>query len=202
LQVKTLFYQILLSIYQQLCSQESYVKQTGLVSKIKAYVEEHYTELIRLESLAERLNYSVSHISAVFKSETNYSLVEYVMQLRMKKAVALLKSTNVPLKEIAASVGYTDVHYFNRLFKRHLGISPGRYRKLVLDRGMLADAPQNIIESSIDKKHSNDILIVIIIIDMARKNKSNFAATLLLCLTLLLGACASGANTNSGPKGI
>ncbi|MEK4120798.1 helix-turn-helix transcriptional regulator [Lysinibacillus sp. FSL K6-0102] len=210
LQVKTLFYQILLSTYQQLCSQERYVKQTGLVSQIKAYVEEHYTELIRLESLAERLNYSVSHISAVFKSETNYSLVEYVMQLRMKKTVALLKSTNVPLKEIAASVGYTDVHYFNRLFKRHLGISPGRYRKLVLDRGMLADAPQNIIESSIDEKTLQRY------IDsynhyryeeggkfqMARKNKSNFAAALLLCLTLLLGACASGANTNSGPKGI
>lgn len=136
-------------------------------------MEGHYTELIRLESLAERLNYSVSHISAVFKRETNYSLVEYVMQLRMKKAVALLKSTSVPLKEIAASVGYTDVHYFNRLFKRHLGISPGRYRKLVLDRGMLADAPQNIIESSkLMKKHSNDILIDIIIIDT--KKEGNF----------------------------
>lgn len=208
LQVKTLFYQIVLSIYQQLSSQESYVKQTGLVSQIKAYVEEHYADSIRLEPLAERLNYSVSHISAVFKRETNYSLVEYVMQLRMKKAVALLKSTNVPLKEIAASVGYTDVHYFNRLFKRHLGISPGKYRKLVLDRGMLEDAPQNIMESSIDEKTLQRY------IDsdnhyrykeggkfqMARKNKSNFAATLLLCLTLLLGACASGANTNSGSQ--
>ncbi|WP_249662400.1 helix-turn-helix domain-containing protein, partial [Lysinibacillus fusiformis] len=74
-------------------------------------------------------------MSAVFKRETNYSFIEYVMHTRMKKAVALLKSTNVSLKEIATSVGYTDVHYFNRIFKSHLGISPGKYRKRVMEQG-------------------------------------------------------------------
>lgn len=209
LQVKTLFYQIILSIYQELCSQESYVKETDLVSQIKRYVDEHYADSIRLESLAEHLNYSVSHISAVFKRETNYSFIEYVMHTRMKKAVALLKSTNVSLKDIATSVGYTDVHYFNRIFKRHLGISPGKYRKRVIEQGILEDTPQIIMESSIEgemfqryivndnhyqyKKGEN--------IPMSQKHKTNFAAIVLLCLTLLLGACSNGTNPQSKTQG-
>ncbi len=198
-QAKTLFYQIVLSIYQQLSKQGIEIQQTDLTEQIKLYIEEHYTQPIRLDSIADRLNYSVSHLSALFKKETSYSLIEYVTHIRMEKAVASLRATNIALKEIAKSVGYNDVHYFNRLFKKHTGMSPGKYRKFITERN-IEDSPQNIMESSIDGeslqryivsdnhyqyKREEDI-------HMHRGSRASFTAMVLLCITLLLGACTGG----------
>lgn len=206
-QAKTLFYQIVLSIYQQLSKQGIEIQQTDLTEQIKLYIEEHYTQPIRLDSIADRLNYSVSHLSALFKNETGYSLIEYVTHIRMEKAVASLRATNIALKEIAKSVGYNDVHYFNRLFKKHIGMSPGKYRKFITARN-IEDSPQNIMESSIDEERLQRYIVSDNhyqydkggYFPMFRKNKLNLAATLLLSLTLLLGACSNGTSPNSGSQ--
>ena len=57
------------------------------------------------------------------------SATDYVNEVRVERAEVLLKSTSETVSEIAASVGFDDVNYFTRVFKKHRGISPGFFRR-------------------------------------------------------------------------
>ncbi len=67
--VKTLFYQFTYSVLEQLHVQGVEVKQPELADQVIVYIQEHYAESIMLESLAENLNYSVPHLSSLFKKK-------------------------------------------------------------------------------------------------------------------------------------
>ncbi|MED1724596.1 helix-turn-helix transcriptional regulator [Brevibacillus parabrevis] len=69
------------------------------------------------------LRYSVPHLSALFKKKTGYSLIDYLIRVRMEKAASLLVETDRQLREIAESVGYREPYYFGRLFKKVYGKS-------------------------------------------------------------------------------
>ncbi|WP_232322280.1 AraC family transcriptional regulator [Brevibacillus parabrevis] len=84
----------------------------------------HYTERISLESLAEHFCYSARYLTRLVKEETGHSPIDYVISLRMEKAKELLSQTDATMQEVAASVGYQDVLYFSRLFKKHTGMTP------------------------------------------------------------------------------
>lgn len=66
----------------------------------------------------------------LFKKETSMNFLEYLTQLRIDHAKERLLKTDDPVNEIAESAGYSDVKYFSRIFKRTLGISPGKFRKM------------------------------------------------------------------------
>ncbi|MCY1457240.1 HTH-type transcriptional regulator YesS [compost metagenome] len=72
---------------------------------------------------------SSSYFSTYFKQETETSFVEYLTRLRMDAAKKLMKDTDLRLYEIAAMVGYQDVKYFSRLFKKTMNATPGEYRQ-------------------------------------------------------------------------
>ncbi|MGM0714384.1 helix-turn-helix domain-containing protein [Brevibacillus parabrevis] len=95
------------------------------------------------------LRYSVSHLSALFKKKTGYSLIDYLIRVRMEKAASLLVETDRQLREIAESVGYREPYYFGRLFKKVYGISPARFRATKAQTPQTADRPATIIGSSI-----------------------------------------------------
>lgn len=54
--------------------------------------------------------------------------MEYLTAYRIERAVELLQQTDIPVREIAVRVGYTDANYFTKVFKRHLGVTPTEYR--------------------------------------------------------------------------
>lgn len=118
LQVKSLFYQFVYSIMQQFYEQGVDMKEPDLAAQAILYLKDHYTESINLELLAESLNYSVPHFSALFKKRTGYSPIDYLIRIRIDKAANLLVETDATLREIAASVGYKDPYYLSRLFKK------------------------------------------------------------------------------------
>ncbi|MCQ6557219.1 AraC family transcriptional regulator [Paenibacillus mendelii] len=126
--VKSLFYPFVYSILQQLHRQGIDMKEPDAAAQVKLYIQEHYAESITLESLAEVLNYSVPHLSAMFKQKTGFSPIGYLIRIRIDKAATLLVETDATLREIAASVGYQDPYYFGRLFKKYRGVSPDRFR--------------------------------------------------------------------------
>src|SRR5690606_14341498 len=64
-----------------------------------------------------------------FKAATGYTPVEYVQVLRLEEAKQLLETTGEPTDGIAQAVGYEDPAFFRRLFKRHTGVTPARYRQ-------------------------------------------------------------------------
>ncbi len=95
------------------------------------YMESQLAEDISLEQAAERLSWSSGYLSNYIKQKTGQTFSEHLQTLRMNRAMELLGSTNKPVKDIAASVGYYNVTSFNRLFKKTTGLSPGDYRKRV-----------------------------------------------------------------------
>ena len=74
---------------------------------------------------------SPSRYREVFRKVTGYSPVEYITLLRLRQAAELLSEGNVSIEEVALAVGYTDRLYFQRVFKKHMGVTPGNYLKRV-----------------------------------------------------------------------
>ncbi len=79
--------------------------------------------------MAARLHVSVSQLKRIFKQELGVSPRELVIRQRMKVAISRLVNTDLTIAVIAAELGYDSMHSFTRLFTKHVGDSPGRYRK-------------------------------------------------------------------------
>jgi len=81
-----------------------------------------------LEDLAQVANLSKFHFIRKFKQLTGHAPIQHFIHLKMQHACQLLDTTQEPVKRIANRVGYEDPHYFSRLFKRVIGVSPQQYR--------------------------------------------------------------------------
>ena len=69
-----------------------------------------------------------NYFSTYFKNVMNCSVSTYIIRRRLKHACLLLATTEDSIIEIAAASGFENVPYFNRTFKKHMGMSPGKYR--------------------------------------------------------------------------
>ena len=103
-------------------------KQISYVEETLTYLETNYSNKISVQSLADSMGLNRSYLHRLFKSATGSSLKEYLLDLRIRKACSLLKSTDLPVAIISHSVGYEDTLYFSRLFKKKKGLSPSQYR--------------------------------------------------------------------------
>lgn len=103
--------------------------QNKLASSAVSYIHEHLSEPLSLESLAQELHISASHLSRTFKKSRNESLTEYINRTRIEKAKEYLKTTDTLTYEIAELVGYHDPTYFSSIFKKYVGVSPTEYRQ-------------------------------------------------------------------------
>ena len=93
-----------------------------------AYMKQHLEQPLHVSTLAALANLSPSHYTALFKQHTGYAPIDYLIRLRMHWACQLLDTTNLPVKNIAASLGYDDPFYFSRVFKAVNEASPTEYR--------------------------------------------------------------------------
>jgi len=97
---------------------------------MRQYVEEHYLEPLTLKDLAEKYHYHFTYVSELFRKNLGQSFIGYVTLLRMKKAKALLKKTDLSVTEVAAASGYEDSSHFSKTFKKMTGVSPSDYKSL------------------------------------------------------------------------
>jgi len=96
---------------------------------IREYIEENYNKRIQLDDLADRYNISKYYLSHIFNEQYGTSINNYLISLRITKAKHYLRFTDMTTTEIAERLGYDDVNYFIRLFKKVENITPGEYRK-------------------------------------------------------------------------
>ena len=82
-----------------------------------------------VKALASYTPYSYSRLAPVFKNLTGRTLVEYLTEIKMKRAQDLLKTTDTPITQIALDLNYESLSHFIRTFKRVYGITPSAYRK-------------------------------------------------------------------------
>ena len=104
-------------------------KYSRIIGEAREYIEANYNkEDITLNMVAASVNVSPNHFSAVFKSETGQTFIEFLTQVRMERARELLKTTAMKSSEIGYEVGYKDPHYFSYIFKKVNGCTPKEYR--------------------------------------------------------------------------
>lgn len=96
----------------------------------KQYIQEHAAEPLTLEEVGGVVGFNASYFSSLFKKETGQNFLEYLSEVRMNRAKELLKETKLPVGEICERVGYADLKYFTKSFKKATGIKPGEFRKL------------------------------------------------------------------------
>lgn len=93
------------------------------------YIEEHYGERITVEDGAALCFYSNSHFMKFFKRYMGMSFTQYLNDFRLEKAAGLLRTTLLPVTDVAQQCGFDNISYFNRLFRKKYHGTPGAYRK-------------------------------------------------------------------------
>ena len=95
---------------------------------IKEYVEQHYSEDIYLDLFADKLGLTKEYISIYFKNKTGVNLSDYINDVRIQKAIKLLKNPSLKVQDIGSRVGLVNVNTFIRVFKKYTGKTPNEYR--------------------------------------------------------------------------
>ena len=93
------------------------------------YIREHYAEDVTLEQLAQSANVSKAECLRCFHQTMDTTPYKYLTEYRLSQAAELLKKTDKPVGEIAASVGFRQVSHFGKCFREKTGLSPREYRK-------------------------------------------------------------------------
>ena len=99
------------------------------IEELIAWIDEHYDESFSLDEVVRRCAMNTSDFSRRFKELAGSPLFEYLNRRRISRAALLLKNGELPVIEVAYSVGYNNLSFFNRYFLRLMGQSPTEYRR-------------------------------------------------------------------------
>lgn len=93
------------------------------------YIDRYYQRRITLQELAEYVHLHPNYLCQLFREQTGKTVFEQINWVRVHDASKLLRSTELPVSQIAAQCGFQNTNYFSRTFKQFLGRSPTAYRK-------------------------------------------------------------------------
>lgn len=104
------------------------INKVGPVAKAISYIEGNYKNKLTLEELSSKVNLSPFYFSRMFKKGAGYAPYEYIVMVRLNEAKRLLKSTILPIKEIAFSTGFNSESNFVTCFKNNTNVTPKEFR--------------------------------------------------------------------------
>jgi AraC-like DNA-binding protein/quercetin dioxygenase-like cupin family protein len=131
--IKTLMIQLF--VFLSRCYQENevlkkaFVPDDRLMASMVEFIQRHFTQPLALEQISQICGMSTSAFATKFKRYTGRTFVECRNEIRMKAAGEMLLQTDRKISDIAQEVGFGDLSFFNLLFKKKNGISPGAFRK-------------------------------------------------------------------------
>ena len=125
-ELSTLLERLMISLARRVSGEK---KQSNLLNKSISYINSNYVQDIRVPELAKMENLSVSRYNTLFKTVMGISPIEYIKKMRLASACELLSATDLPIKTVSSMIGYSDSHFFSRIFKKNIGVSPAFYRK-------------------------------------------------------------------------
>lgn len=99
-----------------------------IVRNAVRYIEEHYVERLTLAEVAERIYVSQWYLSKLLNKDTGQGFSEILNKTRIRHAKKLLGESSIRISEVAERVGFLDITYFSRVFKKYEGISANAYR--------------------------------------------------------------------------
>ena len=126
--------QKMLDIIKSVCEyQKEYNKNTdfSIRDRVIEFVDKNYNNMtLGNSAIAEALDLNPDYVSAAFKRQTGEGLLDYIHTVRIENAKRALKDCSCNIDEIAGKVGYSSTRTFMRLFKKHEGITPGKFREV------------------------------------------------------------------------
>lgn len=100
--------------------------------KVVDYIEKHFTENLKIGTIAEELALSESYLSRTFREETGFTITDYRTCFSIATAAFLLENPELKVYEVAERTGYSDQRYFSKIFRQRVGLTPLEYREIVL----------------------------------------------------------------------
>lgn len=116
-------------VYHRINENINSSKQDNLVGSITKFLNENLDRSLKTEDLVEKFNLSSSYLYSVFKNGTGSSIHNFFTLKKIQKACEYMNYTDKSIKEICFILGFQDPFYFSRVFKKHMGISPTKYKK-------------------------------------------------------------------------
>lgn len=105
------------------------IKHKDLIYRALNYIKLHYAEPITLEAVAKHTGFSPTYFSKIFKEELSCTFNHYLNQVRIEQSKGLLLKEKLTISDICYMVGFEDQSYFIKVFRRHVGVTPGQYRR-------------------------------------------------------------------------
>lgn len=137
--LKALIMQLLVMLHREVSAQDTTdeleefpctsTEKKQVVEFITRYISNHYMNDITLDMFSKDMYLSQAYISKIFKDETGFSPINYLIKTRLSKAKTLLENEKLPIKVVAKQVGYDDVYHFSKLFKKYYGMPPSQVCK-------------------------------------------------------------------------
>ena len=118
---------------------------------IRTYIDEHYSEQLTVQKIAEQLYFHPAYIGVLFKKNMGVSIHRYLHQVRIGHAVELMQERKISLTQIALDVGYNDYPSFITAFRQIQGVSPSAFLKV---ESVLDESPRNVNQDS--KEEANE----------------------------------------------
>jgi AraC-like DNA-binding protein/ligand-binding sensor protein len=107
-------------------------EEPPIITRAKAYIQEHQTENLSLGQVAKAVNTSPFYFCKMFKKGTGINFTDYLSRIRIERSKNLLLNPHLRVSEIAFEVGFQSLTHFNRVFKNTVGESPTHYREQLL----------------------------------------------------------------------
>jgi AraC-like DNA-binding protein len=125
------YYNLLLELFIMPLSDGNIMSAAQLVKKIEGYFHNNLSNHITLSMLCSEMNYSKVHLCRIFKKLKHTTPIGYFIQLKIEKAQRIIQECpDLTLADIANSLGFDDVYYFSKVFKRVTGRTPSAVREL------------------------------------------------------------------------
>ena len=125
---KITFLEVISELIEKLNKFKSGSRANSMIRNVCRIVLENVDSEISVKIIADQLFLNHSYLSTIYKEKTGCSLVEYITMVKMERAKILFKDDSMRIYEIADKLGYKDVEYFSKLFKKYTGITPSEFK--------------------------------------------------------------------------
>lgn len=110
------------------CLLASHAAEAAPVTEAKEWMRAHPSDPLTMRAMAQRLHLSPCHFCRLFRKDTGLRFTEYVCRARVEHAKRLLLRRTMRIADVAMNSGFGDVSYFNRMFRKCVGVTPTEYR--------------------------------------------------------------------------
>lgn len=120
---------LLLVLHNEAYGRISHDNKVNPIHEVVAYLNQNYQQSMTNQFLGDRFKYHANYLNHMVTEYTGQTIQQYLIHIRMNKAIDLLLNTNMTIGEVGEAVGGYNIHYFSRLFRKKIGLSPSAFRR-------------------------------------------------------------------------